>query len=106
MLPEGAIGPNPVGLDGVLDDRVSVHTTECRRNEGRVLGEQTLVEADARNVLQVRSSDRADTVDPGIEGREASPCHLGAVSEFGSGERVAEEQAHFSDSRRDTDDLW
>ncbi len=105
MLPKGAVRPDPVGLDGILDHSVRVYASKGSRDKSRVLSGEPSIYADARNVQRVCACYRADTVNPGVERRKASPGHLLAACELRSGERVPKKQADLPDERGDANNL-
>ena len=105
MLPEGAVCTYAVRLNRVLNDSVGMHASERRADEGCILHQEALVDADARDVECVRASDCTNTVDARIERREATPSHPCAAGEFRGAERVTKEEADFADEGRDADDL-
>lgn len=105
MLPKGAIRPDPVGLDGILDHSIRMNASKGSGDKSRVLSGQPGIYANARDVQRVCACYRADAVDPGGERRKASPGHLLAARQLKSGERVPKQKANLPDECGDSDNL-
>lgn len=105
VLPKGAVRSDPVRLDGIHDHSIRVNASKGSRDKSRVLSGQPGIDANARDVQRVCACYRADTVDPGVERRKASPGHLLAARQLRSGERVSKKQADLPDEGGDANDL-
>lgn len=83
MLAKATVSPDTVRPGLVAEDDFVVDALVALLDDGNIVGEQSAIDSDPRDVERVSSSHLAHTADPVQQGADSAFCDLGAATELG-----------------------